>query len=104
MKHVLKLFVAGSGANAQVAIGNFNRFVETHLGGDAETEIIDILDQPIQARVHQVIATPLLVKLEPLPVRKVIGDLSNTDDVCFGLGIGARQNQSRPQNEEPVDG
>lgn len=99
MKQKLKLFVAGSGAGAQTAVRNFNRFVEDFLGGDAETEVIDILDQPGKAREHRVIATPLLVRLEPAPIRKVIGDLSNTDGVCFGLGIDAQLQPSAGQDE-----
>jgi len=85
--YILRLFVAGLTPNSQRAIDNVKQICETHLLGRYELEIIDIYQQPIFAKQGQIVAAPTLVKELPLPLRKFIGDLSQTDKILAGLEI-----------------
>ena len=82
--YLLKLFVAGSTMLSQHAVGNLRRICDAHLPGQVDLEVIDIYQQPELAGQHQVVAVPTLLKLRPLPVRRVIGDLSATERVLRG--------------------
>ncbi len=83
----LRLFVAGTTANSRRAIDNLRRICGTYLPGGVDLEIIDIYQQPELAGDHQVLAAPTLVKLLPLPVRRIIGDLSHEQRVLRGLEL-----------------
>jgi circadian clock protein KaiB len=83
----LRLIVAGSTARSRRAIENLRRVCDEHLDGQVDLEIIDIYQQPELAGQYQVIAAPTLVKLLPLPVRRIIGDLSEDARVLRGLEI-----------------
>ncbi len=83
----LRLVVAGSTSRSRQAIENLQRICSEHLGGRVDLEIIDIYQQPELAEKYQVVAAPTLVKLLPLPVRRLIGDLSEEDRVLRGLEI-----------------
>jgi len=83
----LRLVVAGTTLRSQVAIENLRRICADHLGNNIDLEIIDIYQQPELAEKYQVVAAPTLVKLLPLPVRRIIGDLSEEDRVLRGLAI-----------------
>jgi circadian clock protein KaiB len=83
----LRLVVAGRTLRSQRAIENLRRICAEHLSGRFDLEIIDIYQQPELAEKYQVIAAPTLVKLLPLPVRRVIGDLSEKDRVLRGLEV-----------------
>ena len=85
--YILRLFVAGLTPNSQRAIDNVKQICDTHLLGRYELEIIDIYQQPIFAKQGQIVAAPTLVKELPLPLRKFIGDLSQTDKILAGLEI-----------------
>ena len=85
--HILRLFVAGLTPNSQRAIDNVQNICETYLQGRYELEIIDIYQQPIFAKEGQIVAAPTLVRELPLPLRKFIGDLSQTDKILAGLEI-----------------
>jgi circadian clock protein KaiB len=85
----LVLLVAGGSARSRRAIGNLQRVCDEHLEGHVEVEIIDIHQQPALAQRYQVVAVPTLLKLLPLPVRRIIGDLSETDRVIEGLELTA---------------
>ena len=87
MKCVLKLFVANRRPASIRAIGNLKRIVRESLADGCEVTIVDILDQPERAVQARIVATPVLVRDRPLPVRRVIGDLSATEDVLAGLGL-----------------
>lgn len=87
MIYSLKLYVAGDDAVSRRAITDFNRLALEALDGEAETEIVDVMRSPESAREFDVAATPMLIKTKPGPVRKVVGDLSETDAVMFGLGL-----------------
>jgi circadian clock protein KaiB len=83
----LRLIVAGSTARSRRAIENLRRLCDEHLPGRVDLEIIDIYQQPELAGRYQAIAAPTLVKLLPLPVRRIIGDLSEESRVLRGLEI-----------------
>ena len=86
----LRLFVAGSTLRSQRSIENLRRICDEHLPGQVDLEVVDIYQQPELAGQYQVIAAPTLVKLLPLPARRIIGDLSETDRVLRGLELQER--------------
>src|ERR1700743_1568165 len=85
--YILRLFITGASPNSSRAITNLKEICETHLKGNYELEIIDVYQQPLIAQREQVIALPMLVKMSPAPVRRLIGDMSNTEKVLRGLGL-----------------
>jgi circadian clock protein KaiB len=86
-KYVLSLYVSGFTARSTLAIENIQTICKDHLQGHYELEVIDIFQQPEAARKEQIIAAPTLIKKLPLPLRKFIGDLSNTERILVGLEI-----------------
>jgi circadian clock protein KaiB len=86
-KYVLKLFVAGSSSGSVRAINNLKIILDEHLKDQYELDIIDVHQQPLIAISEDVAAVPMLVKKHPFPVRKMIGDMSDTARVMRGLGI-----------------
>ncbi len=86
-RYTLRLFVAGTTANSQRAIENLRRICAAHLAGQVNLEIIDIYQQPELAGQHQIVAAPTLVKVLPLPLRRIIGDLSHEPRVLRGLEL-----------------
>lgn len=85
--YVLRLYVSGITPNSQRAIENVRKICEEHLAGHYQLEIIDIYQQPIFAKEGQIVAAPTLVKELPLPLRKFIGDMSQTERILVGLDI-----------------
>jgi circadian clock protein KaiB len=83
----LKLYVAGNTPKSVAAIANLKRYCEHHLDGRYEIEIIDLLKNPQLAAGDQILAIPTLVRKVPVPIRKIIGDLSNEEKVLVGLDI-----------------
>jgi circadian clock protein KaiB len=86
-QHILKLYIAGNTPRAQVAIMNIRKVCEEHLKGRYQLEVIDIYQKPELAKGEQIIATPTLIKFLPLPLRRVIGDLSKTERILVGLDL-----------------
>ena len=86
-KWVLRLYIAGQSPRSLAALQNLKRICEEHLAGSYRIEVIDLLKNPTLAREHQIIAIPTLIKNLPQPLRKIIGDLSNTDKVLKGLDL-----------------
>ncbi len=86
-KYVLKLYITGATPRSTRAIMNIRRICEEHLKGHYELEIIDIFQQPVLAKGEQIIAAPTLIKKLPLPLRKFIGDMSDTDRILIGLDL-----------------
>lgn len=84
---LLRLYVAGMTQNAVTALANLERICEEHLGGRYRIEVVDLLRQPQLASGDQIIAVPTLVRKLPTPVKKIIGDLSNTERVLVGLDL-----------------
>jgi circadian clock protein KaiB len=83
----LRLYVAGQTPKSLVAFTNLNRLCEDHLKGRYTIEVIDLVETPRLAKDDQILAIPTLVRKLPEPVRKIIGDLSNTERVLVGLDL-----------------
>ena len=83
----LRLYVAGTTPKSMAAFANLKEICEEHLGGQYSIEIIDLLQSPQLARGDQIVAVPTLVRKLPHPVKKIIGDLSNTERVLVGLDL-----------------
>jgi circadian clock protein KaiB len=81
----LRLYIAGQSARSMRALANLRKLCEQHLAGRYEIEVIDLVAHPSLARDDDVLAVPTLVRRRPLPLRKVIGDLSNSESVLAGL-------------------
>lgn len=89
-KYVLRLFVAGATARSQQAVLRVRELCETTLKGHVTLEVIDIYQQPSLASQHQIVATPTLIILLPLPVRRFIGNLTNITDLFGLLDLGEK--------------
>jgi len=83
----LRLYVAGQTPRSLTAFANLKRLCENHLKGRYTIEVIDLVETPRLAREDQILAIPTLVRKLPEPVRKIIGDLSNTERVLVGLDL-----------------
>lgn len=79
--------MTGASSRTGTAIANLRRICEQELEGQYELEIIDVLEFPELAEDEKILATPTLIKSLPLPLRRVIGDLSNTEKVLLGLEV-----------------
>lgn len=86
-KWQLRLYVAGNTPKSLAALSNLKKYCEMHLCDRYELEIIDLLLQPQLAAGDQILAIPTLVRKMPVPVRKIIGDLSNEEKVLVGLDL-----------------
>lgn len=85
--YVLRLFIAGASVNSRHAVANLKELCEAYIRGKYSLDIIDIHQQKETAELEQIIALPLLIKSQPLPERRMIGDMSDTKKVLKGLGI-----------------
>lgn len=83
----LRLYVAGQSSRSLVALANLKRICEEHLQGRYRIEVIDLLEHPQLARGHQILALPTLVRKLPEPIRKLVGDLSDTERALVGLDL-----------------
>ena len=83
----LKLFVSGNSANSQLAILNLKKLCEHELDEPCDVIIVDVLESPDVAETEKIIATPTLVRLWPLPARRIVGDLSDLRKVKAILGL-----------------
>lgn len=86
----LRLYVAGRTPKSITAFENLKRICEEHLKGQYHIEIIDLIQQPQLAKGDQILAVPTLVRRLPQPIKKIIGDLSNTERVLVGLDLRAK--------------
>src|SRR6186713_735853 len=87
IEYVLRLYITGASPNSMRAINNLKHICEEHISGRYSLEIVDIYQTPELAGEEQIIALPLLVRKHPLPQRRMIGDMSQTDKVLKGLGL-----------------
>ena len=85
--YLLKLYVTGNSPRTEKAIANLRRICEEELHGQYEMQIIDVLEHPQLAEDEKILATPTLIKRLPPPLRRVIGDLSDTEKVLLGLDV-----------------
>ena len=86
----LRLYVAGQTPRSMTAFRNLKNICEEYLKGQYHIEVIDLMENPTLARGDQILAIPTLVRKLPQPIRKIIGDLSDTERVLVGLDIQAR--------------
>jgi len=89
--YVLRLYIAGQTPKSITALANLKEICETHLQGRYEIEIIDLVENPQLAQGDQILALPTLVRRLPEPIKRIIGDLSNTERVLVGLDLRARR-------------
>jgi circadian clock protein KaiB len=87
--YALRLFVTGQTPRSSASLENLRRICDERLVGKFELEVIDIYQQPELAKDAQIIAAPTLIKLLPLPLRRLVGDLSNKRKVLMGLDLKA---------------
>jgi len=90
-KYILRLYVTGSSHRSLRAVHNLKKLCEEYLSDDYDLEVIDIYKDPNAAREEQIIAAPTLVKKLPRPIRKFVGDMSNTKKILIGLELYERQ-------------
>jgi circadian clock protein KaiB len=83
----LRLYVAGQTAKSVAAFANLKKICDEHLAGEYRIEVIDLLENPRLAQDDQIVAIPTLVRKLPQPVRKIIGDLANTERTLVGLQL-----------------
>ncbi len=88
--YVFKLYIAGTTPNSQAAVANLQHICQEHLGTAYELTIIDVLQHPQLAEEAKILATPTLVKESPVPIRWIIGDLSEKRAVLAALGLPFR--------------
>ncbi|MBF0163737.1 MAG: circadian clock protein KaiB [Magnetococcales bacterium] len=86
-KYLLKLYITGHTPRSERAIKNLRRICEEDLSGHYEMRVIDILEQPQLAEDEKILATPTLIKALPPPLRRIIGDLSDSEKVLLGLDL-----------------
>jgi len=86
-RYILRLYVTGLTPRSSRAVKNLKAVCDEYLAGRYDLEVIDIYQQPVLARGEQIIAAPTLIKKLPLPVRRIIGDLSDRERVLIGLDL-----------------
>ena len=86
----LRLYIAGQTARSLAALANLQKICDEHLKGRYRIEVIDLLERPQLARGDQILALPTLVRKLPEPIRKLVGDLSNTERALVGLDLRPR--------------
>lgn len=86
----LRLYVAGQTPKSVTALANLKRICDEHMHGEYAVEVIDLMENPQLARRDQIVAIPTLVRELPSPLKRIIGDLSNTERVLVGLDVVAR--------------
>lgn len=99
--YVLRLYVTGTTSRSIKAISTIHALCEEHLKGRYDLKVIDIYQQPDDARQQHIIAAPTLVRTEPLPARRIIGDLSDPRKVFESLDIEAAASHSRGEEAAP---
>jgi circadian clock protein KaiB len=86
-RYHLRLYIAGQTVKSLAATANLRQFCEEHLAGRYEVEVIDLMQNPKLAAGDQILAIPTLIRRLPAPLKRIIGDLSNTEKVLVGLDI-----------------
>ena len=86
-RYVLRLYIAGLTPRSTLAIQNIRKLCEEHLEGRYDLQVIDIYRNPVLAEGEQIIAAPTLIKQLPLPLRRFIGDMSNTERILVGMDL-----------------
>jgi circadian clock protein KaiB len=97
-RYVLRLYVAGTTAGSTRAVAALKAICEEHLEGRYKLEVIDVYQEPVVARAEQIVALPTLVKSLPLPMRRILGDLSNEGRVLMGLDLTPATDEAKPRS------
>ena len=92
-RYLLKLYITGDSPRSRRAIANLQRFCELELPNRSEIVIIDVLEQPQIAELEKILITPTLVKEQPPPSERIIGDLSNREVILFALNMEAQHSE-----------
>ncbi len=95
-RYILRLYVIGTTRNSERAIVNIRKICEDHLQGRYDLEIVDITQHPMLAEGEQIIAAPTLIKKLPLPLRRFIGDMSQTERILLGLDLRKTTERASP--------
>ena len=98
-KFLLKLYVTGQTPKSERAIANLRRICEEDLGSRYEMAVIDVLERPQLAENEKILATPTLIKVLPPPLRRVIGDLSDTEKVLLGLDMQPLRKEDKGERQ-----
>ncbi len=98
-QYVLRLYVTGATPKSVRAIENIKRICEEHLKGRYSLKVVDVYQQPVLAKGEQIIAAPTLIKHLPLPLRRIIGDMANTDRLLLGLDLRPAGGKTRGRGD-----
>ena len=98
-KYVLRLYITGMTPRSRAAVENVKKICLEYLADNYELEVIDVYQQPTLAKGEQIIAAPTLIKKLPLPLRRLIGDMSQTDRVLLGLDIKKKKQQAKSEQD-----
>ena len=90
-RYILRLYITGMTPQSMRAIANVKKICEEHLHGRYELDVVDLHQQPQLAKGEQIIAAPTLIKKLPLPLRRIIGDMSKTERVLVGLDLRKKE-------------
>ncbi len=90
-RYRLSLYVIGATPHSARAIANLRRICEEHAPGEYELKVVDVTHNPKAAKEHQIVATPTLIREAPLPLRRLVGDMSRDDVVAQRLGLPPRE-------------
>lgn len=111
-QYLLRLFVSGQSPTTRRALANLRRVCDDELAGLFRIEVIDVAENPELAEQERILATPTLIKQLPLPVRRVIGDLADAEQVLMGLDLldldhlanrgGSANGPTAPASEDPT--
>lgn len=96
--YLMRLYVAGAGGRSRKAITNLRALCDTYLRGRYELKVVDVFQQPSKASEAQIIAAPTLIRLAPLPLRRFIGDMSDSESLLKGLEL-SRPNPGGNEHE-----
>jgi len=99
----LRLYVAGQTPKSMAALSNLQQICVAHLDGKYDLEVIDLIKNPQLAQGDQILAIPTLVRNLPVPIRKIIGDLSNVDRVLVGLDLRGSQHDGNGETRSGFD-
>jgi len=91
-KFILKLYVVGSSSASEMALGNLKQLISRESGIIFHLEVIDVREYPKLAEEDKILAIPTLIRIQPQPVRKIIGDLSDIENVLHGLNLLPQKN------------
>jgi circadian clock protein KaiB len=97
-RYILRLYVTGSSHRSLQSVYNLKKLCEEYLPDEYDLEVIDIYKDPVAAREEQIVAAPTLVKKLPRPIRKFVGDMSNTQKILVGLDLYKRQGNGEGLN------